>query len=168
MLIKVQKWGNSLAVRIPRAFASQLHIEAGSTVDLSLENRQLVITPNDPPAKVTPSSNELSEENQPMANTEFSLDELFSRISETNLRYETDNAGPHSGGAPAGKELGPIRNLQMEILKLYSTHLNANELQELKTLLAGYFAKKAVHEADNLWEKQNLSNDDLDQWLNEP
>jgi hypothetical protein len=59
-----------------------------------------------------------------------------------------------------------INNLQVEILKLYSTNLNEEELQELKKLLAEYYAKKAVNEADNIWEKKKLSNEDMEQWLN--
>ncbi len=37
MKTKVQKWGNSLRVRIPRAFAAQAQIRAGSAVDISVE-----------------------------------------------------------------------------------------------------------------------------------
>jgi antitoxin MazE len=45
METKVQKWGNSLGVRIPRSFAAEARVEAGSTVDLSIENGSLRIRP---------------------------------------------------------------------------------------------------------------------------
>lgn len=42
---KVQKWGNSLAVRIPRGFAAQLGVNRGSEVDLVLTPGGLVVKP---------------------------------------------------------------------------------------------------------------------------
>ncbi len=30
MKIRVQKWGNSLAVRIPKAFAAEVHLQANA------------------------------------------------------------------------------------------------------------------------------------------
>ena len=45
MLTKIQKWGNSLALRIPKSFASQASVEAGSTVDIAIEDGGLVIRP---------------------------------------------------------------------------------------------------------------------------
>ena len=56
--------------------------------------------------------------------------------------------------------------LQLEILKLYSTNLNEDELIALKTLLANYFAQKAIQEADKIWNERNLSNQEMDKWLN--
>jgi antitoxin MazE len=45
METKVQKWGNSLAVRIPKAIADQLQIEPNSAVELVLSKGKLVIIP---------------------------------------------------------------------------------------------------------------------------
>lgn len=45
MQTKVQKWGNSLGLRIPRSFAAEAQVEEGSTVDLSVENGSLLIRP---------------------------------------------------------------------------------------------------------------------------
>jgi len=36
MLIKIQKWGNSLALRIPKSFAADAQIKNNSIVELSL------------------------------------------------------------------------------------------------------------------------------------
>lgn len=45
MLTKVQRWGNSLGVRIPRAFAADARVTAGSTVDISVDDEGLRIRP---------------------------------------------------------------------------------------------------------------------------
>ena len=41
----VKKWGNSLALRIPRPLADEVGLEEDSTVDLFLEEGKLVIAP---------------------------------------------------------------------------------------------------------------------------
>ena len=41
----VQKWGNSLAVRIPSALAGQLNVGDGSEVDLEVRDGELVVRP---------------------------------------------------------------------------------------------------------------------------
>jgi antitoxin MazE len=45
MKSKVQKWGNSLALRIPKSFAEEAHVMDGSNVDLQLRNGALVVVP---------------------------------------------------------------------------------------------------------------------------
>lgn len=45
MRTSVQKWGNSLAVRIPKAFAADLGIGQDAAVDLSMEDGALVVRP---------------------------------------------------------------------------------------------------------------------------
>ena len=45
MRLKIQKWGNSLALRIPRFLAIESHIEAGSEVDISRSEDNLIIKP---------------------------------------------------------------------------------------------------------------------------
>jgi antitoxin component of MazEF toxin-antitoxin module len=40
---KIQKWGNSLAVRIPKAYAEQIGLYSNSPVRISLEGERLVI-----------------------------------------------------------------------------------------------------------------------------
>jgi len=61
----------------------------------------------------------------------------------------------------------PLTNLQMEILELYSTNLAEDELNELKTVLAKFYADKASWEADRLWDERNLTDKDMEKWLNE-
>lgn len=45
MQTKIQKWGNSLGLRIPRSFAVEAQVEEGSAVDLSVKNGNLVVRP---------------------------------------------------------------------------------------------------------------------------
>ena len=45
MHTKIQKWGNSLGLRIPRSFAAEAQVEEGTTVDLSVEDGRLLVRP---------------------------------------------------------------------------------------------------------------------------
>jgi len=72
----VQKWGNSLAVRIPVALARQLQVTDGSTVELEVRDGELVVRP---------------------ANRErLSLSELLKSCKPSQLHGETD-FGPDVG-----------------------------------------------------------------------
>ncbi|NIM14938.1 MAG: hypothetical protein GTO45_23480 [Candidatus Aminicenantes bacterium] len=55
----------------------------------------------------------------------------------------------------------PLSNLQLELLKLYSTNLDQKDLVEIKRILANYFAQRAIKEADKIWEEKGLSNEKL-------
>ena len=48
MQTRVQKWGNSLGVRIPRGLAEEVGLGAGSEVSLSTKNGELVVKPSIP------------------------------------------------------------------------------------------------------------------------
>ena len=78
MKLKIQKWGNSLALRIPKALAIEANVESGSTVDLSLSNGELKI--------------------KPIEDREYTLEELLSGITAENIHDEV------STGVPQGKE----------------------------------------------------------------
>ncbi len=45
MKTAVQRWGNSLALRIPRAYAVETRIAEGSQVELTLKSGALVVRP---------------------------------------------------------------------------------------------------------------------------
>ena len=77
METRVQKWGNSLALRIPKPLAAQIGLEPDSRVKLSLRGEELVIEP------VSPS--------------DLNLDDLLARVTEHNLHGEVDT-GPPTGG----------------------------------------------------------------------
>ncbi len=46
MKTRIQKWGNSLAVRIPKSFAEELGFEDSSPAEISLEDGAIVIKPD--------------------------------------------------------------------------------------------------------------------------
>ena len=54
MTVSVKKWGNSLAVRLPRDLARSLSIDNGSRVEMYIEDGSLIIEPaeNDELAKL--------------------------------------------------------------------------------------------------------------------
>ncbi len=79
MRTRVQKWGNSLAVRIPKAFANESQIEQDSLVEITLVGGKLVVTPVVEPA--------------------LTLDQLLAGVTEQNLHGEVDT------GPPVGQEI---------------------------------------------------------------
>ena len=70
----VQRWGNSLAIRIPRAYARDLSVDDGSEVELRIDGPSLVVTPSTTP----------------------SLEALLAAITGENLHAEVDT-GPGQG-----------------------------------------------------------------------
>lgn len=70
MRIKIQKWGNSLALRIPKAFAFQSKIREDEYVNLTLEENKIVIEPEEV--------------------KKYTLKELMSGVNKTNLHSEID------------------------------------------------------------------------------
>ena len=80
MKVKIQKWGNSLAVRIPKSFAVQTEIAQDSVVDLSVIEGNIVVKPE-------------------KKKTRFTLEELLNDVTEENLHDEIDF------GKPVGKEV---------------------------------------------------------------
>jgi len=79
MLTKVQKWGNSLALRIPKAFALDTQLENDSVVEVSLVEGQIVI--------------------KPVVAQTWTLEQLLSGVSKSNMHHETNT------GDAAGKEV---------------------------------------------------------------
>ena len=61
----------------------------------------------------------------------------------------------------------PLSNVQLELLKLYSTDLNDKDLTDLKNQLAQFYAKKSIENADKVWKEKRLTNNDMDKWLDE-
>ena len=45
MRTQVQKWGNSLALRIPKVLANEVGLDSESPVELSIEDGSIVIRP---------------------------------------------------------------------------------------------------------------------------
>ena len=61
----------------------------------------------------------------------------------------------------------PLTNLQFELLKFFQYEVKDNELLEIKKMLSDYFAKKVMDDMDKLWDEKGLSNDIMDEWLND-
>jgi antitoxin MazE len=73
MLTKVQKWGNSLALRIPKAFAIDAQLENDSFVEIKIVEGKIIVTPVSPPV--------------------WTLEELLTGIDDSNLHHEIDTGG---------------------------------------------------------------------------
>jgi len=61
----------------------------------------------------------------------------------------------------------PLSNAQIELMKLFGTNLSDSEIVELKKVLSHFFADKAIKAADEIWDKRELNDDDMDRWLDE-
>ncbi len=59
-----------------------------------------------------------------------------------------------------------LSNLQLELLKIYSFTSNEEDLKAIKKMLATYFANKLTTLVNKAVEKQGITEDDLDNWLN--
>ncbi len=64
MQTRVQKWGNSIAVRIPKAFASEAKIGPDTLVELSVIDGKLIITPSPPTFKLSSLLAQITDENK--------------------------------------------------------------------------------------------------------
>jgi antitoxin MazE len=73
MITKIQKWGNSLAVRIPRSVAQDTHLSSGHAVEVAVQDGQIVIVPARRPR--------------------FRLDELLRGVTAQNRHHESDSGG---------------------------------------------------------------------------
>jgi len=76
MKTRVQKWGNSLALRIPKSFASEVGLKNESPVDVSMEDGKLVIAP--------------------IAKPELTLKQLLAKVTSENIHHEIET-GPSAG-----------------------------------------------------------------------
>ena len=79
MITKIQKWGNSLAIRIPKELANEIEIKEGSIVSFSLDGQSL----------------SFKREMKP----KYTLKELLKGFTKKNKHSEFD------WGKPVGKEI---------------------------------------------------------------
>ena len=70
MQIRIQKWGNSLGVRIPRSLAEEIGVGPGSEVSLSVLKGELIVKPESP--------------------ARFKLEDLLTGITPENLHLAVD------------------------------------------------------------------------------
>jgi antitoxin MazE len=78
MRSRISKWGNSLAVRIPKALGGEIDIQDGTEVELTVLNGTIIITP---------------------VSSNYQLEDLIQGITAENRHSETD------WGAPKGAEV---------------------------------------------------------------
>jgi antitoxin MazE len=71
---KIQKWGNSLGLRIPRTFAQQAGVGAGSEVDLSVQQGNLIV--------------------RPAKRKKYGLKDLLRKVTAKNIHDEVGTGGP--------------------------------------------------------------------------
>jgi len=71
----------------------------------------------------------------------------------------TGNNRIHENYEGGLKMRSQLSNLQLELLKLYSTNLNQDDIIQVKRILARYFAQKAIREADKIWDEKGLSDE---------
>jgi len=76
MRSRIQKWGNSLALRIPKSFATEVGLQRETSVEVSLSNGKLIITP--------------------VAKPKPTLKQLLAKVTKENLHHEMDT-GPSTG-----------------------------------------------------------------------
>jgi antitoxin MazE len=79
MQTKVQKWGNSLGVRIPRGLAEEVGLGAGTEVSLTAKDGEFVLKPSVP--------------------TRLRLPDLLAGITQENIHASIDTG--HALGAEA-------------------------------------------------------------------
>jgi antitoxin MazE len=80
MKTRVRKWGNSLAVRIPKSFAAEVGLANESPVDVSLSKGRLVVAPVAERPKHT-------------------LAQLLAQVTDDNLHGEITTSAPVGGEA---------------------------------------------------------------------
>jgi len=71
MKTRMQKWGNSLALRIPKSFAIEAGLQSDASVDISLSNGKLIVALIEKP--------------------DVTLKKLLSQITEKNIHHEIDS-----------------------------------------------------------------------------
>ncbi len=71
MKTRVQKWGNSLALRIPKSFATEVGLQNDASVDVSLSNGKLIVVPIEKPG--------------------ITLKKLLSQVTPNNIHHEVDS-----------------------------------------------------------------------------
>ena len=60
-----------------------------------------------------------------------------------------------------------MSNLQIELLKLYSTAIPEQQLLDIKRMLAAYFAEIIDREMSILWEEKGWNDATLESWKHE-
>jgi antitoxin MazE len=79
LITKIQKWGNSLGIRLPSVFTKELELKENSAVEIKVADKKIVI--------------------EPVEIVQVDLNDLLSKVSEENIHKEILIDGPE------GKEI---------------------------------------------------------------
>lgn len=60
-----------------------------------------------------------------------------------------------------------LTNLQLEILKIFRFDISENQIKEIRSLLAAYFAEKVTSDMDALFESNKWGEEKIDEWSKE-
>ena len=70
MQARVQRWGNSLAVRIPKPFALEIGLEQNTLVTVSISEGKLLL--------------------EPIVEPKYTLEQMLAEVTEDNLHHEVE------------------------------------------------------------------------------
>ena len=70
MRAQIQKWGNSLALRIPKAFVHETNLCQGAAVDIGIKESCIIV--------------------KPLVQRKFSLKKLLAGVNKSNVHKEED------------------------------------------------------------------------------
>ncbi len=73
---RIQRWGNSLAIRVPKAFAEETGLQADGEVEITRRDGEIVV--------------------RPKSTLTYSLDDLLAGVTSEN-RHEEWDMGPAVG-----------------------------------------------------------------------
>ena len=60
----------------------------------------------------------------------------------------------------------PLSNMQIELLKLFSRDIEESDLKDIKRLIISYLSNRLFDKTNELWDEQNLTNEDMEKLLN--
>lgn len=79
MKTKIQKWGDSVAIPLPKPFAAEAGLDQSTEVDVSMAEGSVVVRPCSEPT--------------------WTLEELLAQVTDDNIHEEVDT------GSPVGREI---------------------------------------------------------------
>lgn len=83
------------------------------------------------------------------------------------LHYVMFTASTRNRRFSYNDEPAEMSKLQLELLRLYGNNLSDETLLEVKKLLAKYFADRATHGMDDVWDEKGLTEQNVIDWTNE-
>jgi hypothetical protein len=63
--------------------------------------------------------------------------------------------------------ISKLSNIQLELLKLFSTNISDSDVLDIKQFIINYYAQKIDNELDTLWEQRQYNANTISTWANE-